>query len=212
MGDAGLFFDANCAPEISVQQRIWALDRLVQGMPGVVETMVGMSNLLVVYDPLAVDADVIASALKSEWAHASNVVIEGKLVEVEVEYGGEHGPDLKAVAENAGMSEREVVDMHSSAEYRVFAVGSSPGFGYLSGLPARIAMQRRATPIPLAEAGSVLIGGTQTGVTSTGGPTGWYVIGRSRQRLFDPLAAEPCQIAPGDRIKFVVANPAGGRQ
>ncbi len=204
MGDSGLVFDANCAPEISVQQCIWALDASIQRIEGVAETMVGMSNLLVIYDPLVVGADVIASALRDAWSKASNVVIEGKLVEIEVAYGGEHGPDLQAVAESAGLSAQEVVQMHSGANYRVFAVGSSPGFGYLAGLPQRIAMPRRATPIPRAEPGSVLIGGAQTGVTNTAGPTGWYAIGRTRQRLFDPLADQPALLAPGDRVKFVV--------
>ena len=203
MGDSGLVFDAGHVPEISVQQRIWALEAAIRSVEGVCETLVGMSNLLVVYDPLIVDAETMKSVLFDCWTASTDVVIEGRTLEIEVEYGGDEGPDLGLVAEHAGLTEAEVIRLHSSARYRVFAVGSSPGFGYLSGLPHQIATPRRSTPILRTEPGSVMIGGAQTGVTNTSGPTGWYVIGRTRRRLFNPFAENPCELAAGDHIVFL---------
>ena len=121
-------------------------------------------------------------------------------------YGGEHGPDLDALAEHAGLSPREAVELHATAEYRVAMLGFAPGFPYLLGLDPRLAMPRLATPRQRVEAGSVGIGGAQAGIYPRPGPGGWRIIGRTDALLFDPARESPSLLAPGDRLRFV---PAG---
>jgi KipI family sensor histidine kinase inhibitor len=126
-----------------------------------------------------------------------------KLLEIAVHYGGEHGPDLDAVAEYAGLSSRDVIELHAAGEYRVAMLGFAPGFPYLLGLDPRIAMPRLPTPRQRVEAGSVGIGGAQAGIYPRPGPGGWRILGRTDAMLFDPARNPPSLLAAGDRVRFV---------
>ena len=97
----------------------------------------------------------------------------------------------------------EVVKQHCAAEYQVFFMGFQPGFAYLGGLPEALATPRRAQPRTRVPAGSVGIGGSQTGVYPASSPGGWQLIGHTRLKLFDPTAAQPTLLQPGDRVRFV---------
>ena len=127
----------------------------------------------------------------------------GPLVEIPVCYGGDFGPDLAAVARHAGLSEAAVVELHSAAEYLVYMVGFAPGFPYLGGLDARLAMPRRPAPRPLVPAGAVGIAGAQTGIYSLPTPGGWQLIGRTPRRLFDAARTPPSLLQAGSRLRFV---------
>ena len=124
-------------------------------------------------------------------------------------YGGENGPDLEELAEFAGLSADEVIALHSGAVYTVAAVGFSPGFPYLLGLPECLHMPRRRTPRLTVPAGSVAVAGGQAGIYPFASPGGWQVIGRTGVRLFDPLAEPPALLRPGDRVRFVPVEVFG---
>ena len=83
---------------------------------------------------------------------------------IPVAYGGENGPDLVEVAEKTGLSPAEVISLHAGASYTVAAVGFSPGFPYLLGLPERLNLPRRPTPRLVVPAGSVAVAGSQAGI------------------------------------------------
>ncbi len=123
--------------------------------------------------------------------------------EIAVRYGGEHGPDLAALAAHAGMDSAEVIRRHCSARYRVAMLGFAAGFPYLIGMDARLAMPRHATPRTHVAAGSVGIGGVQTGIYPRSGPGGWQIIGRTDARLFDAARDPPALLNPGDTVRFV---------
>lgn len=178
-----------------------------------------LRDLVPAYASLAlfVDADAFADgddplAKAESWLRAlppddrDSTSLPGRLHEIPVRYGGEHGPDLDALAEHAGLSPREAVELHATAEYRVAMLGFAPGFPYLLGLDPRLAMPRLATPRQRVEAGSVGIGGAQAGIYPRPGPGGWRIIGRTDALLFDPARESPSLLAPGDRLRFV---PAG---
>ncbi|MGZ5003224.1 MAG: 5-oxoprolinase subunit PxpB, partial [Chthoniobacterales bacterium] len=128
--------------------------------------------------------------------------VRAPLVEIPVCYDDEFAPDLLLVAERAGLASAEVVRRHSAAEYRVHCLGFTPGFAFLSGLPAKLATPRRDTPRKEVPAGAVAIGGQQTGVYPQVSPGGWNVIGRSPIRFFDASAATPTLLRVGDRVRF----------
>lgn len=117
-------------------------------------------------------------------------------------YGGEHGPDLDAVAKAAGKSAEQVVKLHTGADYVVAAIGFTPGFPYLLGLPAALATARRATPRLRVPAGGVGIGGAQTGIYPRETPGGWQLIGRTGFELLDVTREPPATLAAGDKVKF----------
>lgn len=127
---------------------------------------------------------------------------------IPIRYGGDYGPDLDAVAAEAGMDVDATVTAHAGGEYRVAMLGFAPGFPYLSGLDPRLAVPRRATPRVRVVAGSVGIGGAQTGIYPRQGPGGWNIIGRTPLRLFDPAREPPCLLVPGQRVVFRAINDA----
>jgi KipI family sensor histidine kinase inhibitor len=133
----------------------------------------------------------------------ADAVDAGRDVTVAVRYGGGDGPDLEAVAAHARLSPGAFVARHAAGHYTVAMLGFAPGFPYLLGLDPALAMPRLATPRTRVDAGSVGIGGNQTGIYPTTGPGGWRIIGRTGQILFDPMRDPPALLAPGDRVRFV---------
>lgn len=127
---------------------------------------------------------------------------EGRIVEVPVVYGGEHGPDLAAVAAHARLSPAEVIARHLAGDYLVHAIGFAPGFPYLGGLTPELATPRRVTPRASVPAGSVGIGGAQTGVYPLASPGGWNLIGRTPLALFDAQREPAALLRAGDRVRF----------
>lgn len=118
-------------------------------------------------------------------------------------YGGDYGVDLAAVAQRLGLSEQQVIARHCAAQYQVAMLGFAPGFAYLLGLDPALHVPRLERPRTRVPAGSVAIGGAQTGVYPAELPGGWQLIGRTPLRLFDPAdATRPCLLAPGDRVQF----------
>ena len=131
-----------------------------------------------------------------------------RIVEIPVCYGGEFGPDIATVAEHANMSEDEVVRVHSGHDYLIDMLGFLPGFAYLGGLDERLHTPRLATPRTRLEAGSVGIGGAQTGVYPLPSPGGWQIIGRTPVRPYDPDRTPPILYLAGDYLRFVPITPS----
>lgn len=130
----------------------------------------------------------------------------GRTVEIPVLYGGQAGVDLASAAAELGLSPQALVQRHAAADYRVAMIGFAPGFPYLSGLDPALALPRLATPRAHVPAGSVAIGGTQTGIYPLESPGGWRLLGRTPVRLFDPMREPPSLLAPGDHVRFRVID------
>lgn len=177
---------------------------------GVVDVASAFASVAVFYERVhsrefpALLAEVEALALRAEAAVAK----EPRRVEIPVCYGGEFGPDLADVAKHTGLTEAEVIARHAAGDYLVHAIGFAPGFPYLGGLPEGLAVPRRSTPRSLVAAGTVGIGGAQTGVYPIATPGGWNLIGRTPLALFDATRAEPALLRAGDRVAFVPVEEA----
>src|SRR6267378_3511823 len=205
--------------------RVLAAKRALEAaqIPGVIELAPAYTTVALFCDPVrAIDAgapieDVfgwleqrIQQALKSVAAPkafgadrgAGDNVPAYNSIEVPVCYDQEFAFDLDEVARNAGVHLKEVVDLHCGADYRVHCVGFTPGFPFLGGLPRQLATPRRNVPRKEIPAGSVAIGGRQTGIYPIKSPGGWNVIGRTPLRLFDPQKDPPVLLRAGDRVRF----------
>lgn len=112
------------------------------------------------------------------------------------------GDDLVDVADRAGMDVAEVIAAHAGATYTAAFCGFSPGFAYLTGLPAALRLPRRSTPRPRVPAGSVAIAGDLSAVYPTASPGGWHLLGRTDLVLFDASRSRPALIAPGATVRF----------
>ena len=181
-----------------------ALEQAVQRarLPGVTETVPAFASLLVRYDPLHTDYDGVSAALRSLAAEiTAGSAQTGRTVDIPVCYGGAYGEDLPDVARHAGLTEEEVIRLHSGSTYRIYMLGFLPGFPYLGGLDERLFTPRLPTPRTRIPAGSVGIGGEQTGIYPMESPGGWRLIGRTPLCLFAPGRKLP--YAAGDSIRFV---------
>lgn len=127
----------------------------------------------------------------------------GSLHTIPVRYGGEFGPDLEELATIKQRSPAEIVHLHTSVEYYVYMIGFLAGFPYLGGLPDVLHHPRRNEPRVRVPAGSVGIGGAQTGIYPVEAPGGWHLIGQTTTPVFQPHSRPPTAIQPGDRIRFV---------
>ena len=125
-----------------------------------------------------------------------------KTWEIPVCYEDEFAKDLPALAEKKKLSPEELIRLHSENSYRIHFFGFLPGFMYLHGLPELLFSPRKAVPDRNIEAGSVAIGGSQTGIYPTNSPGGWHIIGRSPLSFFDSKKLPPVWASPGDLIRF----------
>src|SRR5262249_10853589 len=121
-------------------------------------------------------------------------------------YDSDFAPDLQAVANHCRLSPNDLIACHSSGRYQVRCVGFTPGFPYLNGLPKQLAMPRRATPRTRVPAGSVAIGGRQTGIYPLSSPGGWNLIGRTPLQIFDARRESPALLRIGDNVTFKVIS------
>lgn len=176
-------------------------------LPGLIDIAPAYATLLVRFDPFAQpDRDgfraSLSAAVRAGGSEASAPSVAAREVVVPVCYGGVHGPDLETVATQARLAPEEIVHRHAAAKYTVAMLGFAPGFPYLLGLDAALHTPRRADPRKRVPAGSVAIGGAQTGIYPRELPGGWNLIGRTPLALFDPGRDPPCLLAPADRVRF----------
>lgn len=138
------------------------------------------------------------------WLGAANDPgTEVRTVQIPVRYGGEHGPDLPAMAAHTGLSSSEIIRRHSTAMYYVQCLGFMAGFAYLGGLDPSLATPRKRTPAARIPAGSVAVGGLSTAIYPAATPGGWHIIGHTDLSLFNPQANPPSFLQPGDHVQFV---------
>lgn len=211
MGDQALIVEFGDRVDPALSAEIAAVaQRLRESRPiGVRDVVPAYSTLALHYDPTAVGAgtlpyEALVATIES-WLKTQTAVTPpaSRLVEIPVCYGGAFGEDLEALALKRNLSVEEVIAIHSGAVYHVHMLGFVPGFAYLGGLDARLATPRRDMPRLHVPAGSVAIGGAQTGVYPLDTPGGWHLIGRTPLHLFKPNAMPPSLLNAGDAVRFV---------
>jgi len=204
LGTSALLFEAPGEMTLESQQRIWALAREAQSWPEVREAVPGMNNLMLSFARAPRTLGDLEARLQAAWLAARPLPLEGRIVELPVVYGGTGGPHMGDVVAHTGMGIDEIVERHSAPLYPVYALGSHPGYCYLGGMDPRIATPRRKVPVVSIPGGAVSIGGAQTGVSASEGPSGWNTIGSTSMRFFDPAQDPPALLRPGDSIRFRV--------
>lgn len=189
-----------------IQTRIWSLESLLKKKSEIQTIILGANNLLVTFDCEQHEASDIRQILHMTWEQAEAADITPRELVIPVTYGGMEGEDLPFVAKVTGLSEKDVIALHTSSSYRVAMVGFSPGFGYLTGVPELLAIPRRDTPRINVEQKSVGLAGGFTAVTPSKGPSGWHMLGKAHcPPLFDATADIPCLLKAGDIVRFVSA-------
>ncbi|MFC5525551.1 5-oxoprolinase subunit PxpB [Rhodanobacter ginsengisoli] len=200
--------------DIALNARVQAAAASLRQQLPQLECVPAYASLLLRFDPLAWP-DAGAGTPHQQLQQAVGTVLEMVGTEIRASreqlipvcYGGEYGPDLDDVARHAGLDIDGVIARHTAADYAVAMIGFAPGFPYLLGLDPALAMPRRHDPRQRVPAGSVAIGGEQTGIYPAPLPGGWQLIGRTPLRLFDTAAEPPSLLEAGDRVRFRAIGP-----
>lgn len=200
LGDSAWLFKADGASPEKNLELILRLRRILEmnPIPEIVDTVSSFDTIAVHFRPD--DGEKILKHLTSlSLDQADNQpYFPSQTVTIPVAY---HGSDLRALADAKNLTPEEITNLHQDAEYTVAAIGFSPGFPYLLGLPAQLHQPRHSSPRKVA-AGSVAIAGGQAGIYPFASQGGWHVIGRTDLTLFDPQRHPPALLQPGDKVRF----------
>lgn len=131
---------------------------------------------------------------------------ESELITLPVYYGSEVAPDLDRFLSNKSMDKQQLIDLHTQQEYKVCAIGFSPGFAFLAGLSDKLSMPRLSTPRLKVAQGSVGIADNQTAVYPSESPGGWNIIGNCPIPLFDPNSEHLSPFRIGNTVRFEAIN------
>jgi KipI family sensor histidine kinase inhibitor len=208
-GDSAIIVELGDGIDAAVNARAVAVAAGLRAAPleGVRDVLATFRSVAVFFDPQRIDLDLLKARVLAVPAAGGDVAAR-PAIDVPVEYGGEAGPDLEAVAAASRLSAADVIARHAARDYRVFMVGFLPGFAYLGAVDPSIAAPRHASPRLRVAPGSVGLAGHQTGVYPQASPGGWQIIGRTTTRFFDPGRVPSSLAVPGDRVRFV-AVPRG---
>jgi KipI family sensor histidine kinase inhibitor len=201
--------------DVGINARVHAATRRLREKWPSLECVPAYASVLVRFDP----RQWVDEAAQTPHEHLYEVLREAlknldvaadrsPVLAIPVHYGGGDGPDLLEVATLTGLSPDEVIARHCAGEYRVAMLGFAPGFPYLLGLDPALAVPRRTDPRQRVPAGSVAIGGSQTGIYPATLPGGWQLIGRTPLSLFDVHAEHPARLKAGDRVRFHAIDAA----
>ena len=194
------------------QQLCWGLAEKIPQLDDIKawikETVVGMNTLSVYTQDLTARQLLQLQYFLQTISHDSQFIknIDGRHIEIPVRYGGEYGPDLLDLAQQKNMTVRELVERHTAPIYTVYFMGFQPGFPYLGGLSPELYSPRHAVPRLQVPAGSVGIGGEQTGIYPFASPGGWQLLGRTELPLFNLENEQPTLLQAGDTLSFVAID------
>lgn len=204
-GDRALTVELGNEIDEHINARLMGLIRQLseERIKGIEELVPSFRAVLIHYNPAILSYDKMTSIVQRALSKPVGELSHHKrIVEVPVCYDPVFGPDIGFVAKHAGISVEEVIKIHTSTPYLVYMLGFQPGFPYLGGLDERIHTPRLETPRIKLEAGSVGIGGGQTGLYPMESPGGWQIIGVTPVRCYNPDKEKPIPYMAGDHIKF----------
>lgn len=211
LGDHAVLIEVSKQISLSAQKSVRAITTLLDNNPPpwLIEYIPAYTTVTLFYK---IDAFIFESAspfeavcdeIKKLLQHVNDAVeLTENIVKIPVLYGGEYGPDLQFVANYNGLTEKEVIEIHTAGDYSVHMIGFAPGFPFIGGMSERIAAPRKDTPRLIIPARTIGIAGTQTGVYPIETPGGWQLIGRTPLELFLPTEEIPSLLKADDKIQF----------
>lgn len=213
LGDRALLIEAGDAIDPATIARVAAVAaRLTRDPPpGTSDVVPAFCSVALHYDPDALRDEAEGRAPYDAMVERLQSLLfdldteappEGRLFEIPVAYGGEHGEDLAAFAQACGLTEGEVIEIHGATVYFAFSLGFAPGFAYLGSLDPKLRQPRLDKPKVKVPCGSVAVANGFTGIYPLELPGGWHLIGRTPWRLFDASRDPPALLAAGDRVRF----------
>lgn len=212
-GETGLSVEFGDSVDPAINARVLALDDMLRAAPppGLCESTPTYRALFLRYEPLEISRAALIQHLEALLARApagSSFAPARRRWTLPCCYDPSLAEDIGEAAARLGVTAARLAALHAGAEYRAYMYGFAPGWCYLGGLPQALAIPRRASPRPPTPPGATLIGGALALIAVNPMPTGWYVVGRTPERMFAPERQPPVLVAPGDVIRFAPVDAA----
>ncbi|MGE0750523.1 MAG: allophanate hydrolase subunit 1 [Variibacter sp.] len=209
-GETALVVEFGTTVDPQINDRVLALDAAFAALQlaGVRETVPTYRSLMIHYDPLVISRGALIDAVQKVEAAPEIASRPKNHWMIPCCYAPEYAEDLARIAEMTKLSQERVVALHTSARYRVYMYGFAPGFCYLGGVPKELIVSRRETPRPPHPTNVVLLGGGLTLITTFSMPTGWWIIGRSPERMFSLKRERNFLVEVGDTLQFAPVDAA----
>lgn len=203
-GEAALVVEFGSTVDPAISDRVLALDAALStdAPEGIRELVPTYRSLMIHYDPLLLGREALIALVEQRLVSPAASGRTPGLWTVPCCYEPPHGEDVAEMAGLMGLTVEQAVAAHVAATYRAYMYGFSPGFTYLGGLREEIAISRRSKPRPPHATKAVIVGGGLSGIATFSMPTGWYVVGRTPERLYAPDRASAFLIEPGDSLRF----------
>ena len=208
-GETALVVEFGAVIDPALNDKVLAFDQALAAaaIPGIVETVPTYRSLMIHFDPRQLATDALIARLRKLRIGPETARVP-KHWRIPACYEPPYAEDLAEVAAALGLTPAQVATFHAGAEYRVYMFGFAPGYVFLGGLPAELALPRRPKPRPPVPQGALLIAGGQALIANRPMPTGWYNLGATPAQLFDPTRNPPVVLDIGDRIHFAPVDAA----
>ncbi|PHR73112.1 MAG: allophanate hydrolase [Arcobacter sp.] len=194
-----VYFDNKISLDVSFNVKQYLEE--VKKLEGIIDIVPSYTSILITYDIFIYSYDQIVSVLEKIKVNKISSS-DNKIVEIPVYYGEEVGLDLKRISEEKNLSIKEIIDIHSSGSYRVYAIGFAPGFAYMGEVDKRININRLENPRKSIPKNSLAIANEQTAIYPQSSPGGWNIIGKTTIEMFDKSLSSLCPVNVGDEVKF----------
>lgn len=206
LGEEALLLEPLTDKSVLATIHVFARQIEEAGIRGVADVIPAYRSLAITFNGTRLSHSSLIEQIANIAESEKNTELNKKLEETEIytiPVCYEQSPDWDDVSLHTGLEKGEIIRKHVGGIYTVAMLGFIPGFIFLEGLDPRISCPRRRSPRKELPAGSVGIGGDQTGIYSLESPGGWNIIGRTPLRFFNAQAEPPVKLSAGDKLKFV---------
>ena len=212
-GDQFLTIEIGDEMSLKANFKVIGIDKAIKqaGITGVIETLPGWRSMLLHYDSLKIRThDLIAEIKKAVEQVTEITEVPSRLIELPVKYKGRWGPDIGFIAEQHGLTEDEVVRIHSETLHWVGMVGFTPGSPQLMQLdPSQLlSVPKYTSPRLYTPQGTIALGGSLTAIYPVVSPGGYQMMGLcivpvyDRFQTLEAFEDSPVLLRIGDRIRF----------